>query len=247
MPPPDRDAKDFNRQRYNASRASNTSNGEDFLKTVENLHSQLHSCTYYSILEIEQWASQDQIKKAYYHAARKFHPDKSASLPSESLKKKLNDIFSFLTDAYKILSQPVERARYDENLALNKPLKTEKNNADLAQERFHEGKVLFNQGLYSESEEVFGQAIYLDDSVPDFYYYFSLALAQNNKFSEAGKFLSKALKLEPSNTKYMTELGNIFLKLGYNLRAKALFEKTIQIDPYNKSAAMGIEKVKRIL
>jgi len=130
--PSDRDAKDFNRKRYNSPLASNTSNGKDFLETVENLHSQLHSCTHYSILEVEQWASQDQIKKAYYHVARTFHPDKSASLPSESLKNKLNDIFSFLTDAYKILSQPVERAQYDENLALKNPPKIKENNTDLA-------------------------------------------------------------------------------------------------------------------
>ena len=130
--PSDRDAKDFNRKRYNSPLASNTSNGKDFLETVENLHSQLHSCTHYSILEVEQWASQDQIKKAYYHAVRKFHPDRSASLPSETLKKKLNDIFTFLTEAYKILSQPVERAQYDENLALKNPPKIKENNTDLA-------------------------------------------------------------------------------------------------------------------
>ena len=243
----EKDAKDFERQRYNSHQASNTSDSSDFLKTVENLHAQLNSCTYYSILEIEQWASRDQIKKAYYHAARKFHPDRTASFPSETLKNKLNDIFAFLTEAYKILSQPVARAQYDENLAHKKQPKTEKNNMDLAQERFHEGRTLFDEGLYSEAEEVFGQAIYLDDSVPDYYYYFSLALAQNNKYSEAGKFLSKALRLDPSNTRYMAELGHIFLQLGYNLRAKALFEKTIQIEPYNRSAAEGIEKVKKRL
>ena len=241
------DAKDFERQRYNSQQASNTSDSSDFLETVENLHTQLNSSTYYSILEIEPWASQDQIKKAYYHAARKFHPDRTSSFPSETLKNKLNDIFAFLTEAYKILSQPVARAQYDENLTLKKPPKLEKTNADLAKERFHEGRTLFDEGLYSEAEEVFGQAIYLDDSVPDYYYYFSLALAQNNKYSEAGKFLSKALRLDPSNTRYMAELGHIFLQLGYNLRAKALFEKTIQIEPYNRSAAEGIEKVKKRL
>lgn len=245
--PSDRDAKDYVKQTYNSHRASNTTNRDDFLKIVENLHSQLHSLTYYSILDVEQWASQDQIKKAYYHAARKFHPDRSASLPSEILKNKLNDIFTFLNEAYKILSQPFERAQYDESLALKKPPKLEKTNADIAKERFHEGRTLFDEGLYSEAEEVFGQAIYLDGSVGDYYYYLSLSLAQNNKFSEAGKFLSTALKLEPSNTKYMAELGRIFLELGYNLRAKALFEKTIHIDPYNKRALAGIQKVKKRL
>jgi len=45
----------------------------------------------------------------------------------------------------------------------------------------------------------------------------------------------------------MAELGHIFLQLGYNLRAKALFEKTIQIEPYNKIAAAGIQTVKKRL
>lgn len=59
---------------------------------------------YYQILGVEKSASKDDIKKAFYKLAHKYHPDKKGG--DESKFKELNE-------AYQILSDEQKRAQYD--------------------------------------------------------------------------------------------------------------------------------------
>jgi len=58
---------------------------------------------YYQILGISKGASPDEIKKAYYKLAHKFHPDKGGD------EKKFKEI----NEAYQILSDKEKRSQYD--------------------------------------------------------------------------------------------------------------------------------------
>ena len=58
---------------------------------------------YYKILGIERTASADDIKKAYYYLAKKYHPDKN----SQSMDKYL-----LICEAYKILGNLDKRLEY---------------------------------------------------------------------------------------------------------------------------------------
>ena len=61
---------------------------------------------YYSILGIEQTASDDDIKKAYHKLARKYHPDVSKDPEGEA---KFKDV----AEAYQTLKDTDKRAAYD--------------------------------------------------------------------------------------------------------------------------------------
>jgi curved DNA-binding protein CbpA len=63
----------------------------------------------YSILELERTADQKQIRKAYYAAAVKHHPDKVA----HSEKATATEHFQKVQFAYTILSDEQRKARYD--------------------------------------------------------------------------------------------------------------------------------------
>lgn len=63
---------------------------------------------YYSILGVEQGASQDEIKRAYRRLARKHHPDANKDDPGAA------DKFKEISEAYRVLSDPEKRARYDQ-------------------------------------------------------------------------------------------------------------------------------------
>jgi curved DNA-binding protein CbpA len=216
-----------------------------FIEKVEDLYKRIEITDYYGIFGIEKWATMDKIKKAYYKVAKEFHPDKHFYLPSETLKNKLNMIFSQITDAYKILSDPKMRREYDQNLSI-RPAKIASNNLETARARFKEGKDAFKKGAYTEAAELFGQAAYLDSSVPAYHFYHGLSLTKNKKLGEAEKAISKALKIEPFNADYMAEVGHIYLQLGFNLRAKNTFEKAIKLDPANERAAEGLQKIKNL-
>lgn len=61
---------------------------------------------YYDILGVEKGASKDDIKKAFYKLAHKYHPDKNGG--DEKKFKEVNE-------AYQILSDDKKRAQYDQH------------------------------------------------------------------------------------------------------------------------------------
>jgi len=58
---------------------------------------------YYDILGVPKDASQDEIKKAFYKLAHKYHPDKGGD--AEKFKE--------INEAYQVLSDPEKRVQYD--------------------------------------------------------------------------------------------------------------------------------------
>lgn len=62
---------------------------------------------YYEILEIEQSANKDTIKKAYRKLALKYHPDRNQG------DKEAENKFKLINEAYEVLSNDEKRAIYD--------------------------------------------------------------------------------------------------------------------------------------
>ena len=63
---------------------------------------------YYNILNINKDASYDDIKKAYYKLALKYHPDKNKDDNAE-------EKFKEISEAYEILSDENKKLSYDNN------------------------------------------------------------------------------------------------------------------------------------
>src|SRR5512143_631202 len=64
---------------------------------------------HYAVLGVLRDASAEEIKRAYYEAARRLHPDKNR-LPGET------EVFLRVQQAYEVLSNPTRRAQYDATL-----------------------------------------------------------------------------------------------------------------------------------
>ncbi len=62
---------------------------------------------FYSVLEVERSASDDDIKKAYRKLAMKYHPDRNNG------SKEAEERFKSITEAYDVLRDPQKRAVYD--------------------------------------------------------------------------------------------------------------------------------------
>jgi Ca-activated chloride channel family protein len=64
---------------------------------------------YYALLGLARDATQEEIKRAYFEAAQKFHPDKNTAAGE-------TELFLDVQQAYEALSNPKRRAQYDATL-----------------------------------------------------------------------------------------------------------------------------------
>lgn len=64
---------------------------------------------YYSLLGLARDASQEEIKRAYFEAAQKLHPDKNTAAGE-------TELFLGVQQAYEVLSNPARRKQYDATL-----------------------------------------------------------------------------------------------------------------------------------
>lgn len=79
---------------------------------------------FYECLGVPRSASPDEIRRAYFEAARRLHPDKNVA-PGET------EFFLDVQEAYEVLSNPVKRASYDASLP------PEKSTASLVNQNIH--------------------------------------------------------------------------------------------------------------
>ena len=67
---------------------------------------------FYQVLGVSKDASEAEIKKTYRSLARKFHPDSNPNDPSAEAR------FKEISEAYSVLSDPQQRAEYDQIRAM---------------------------------------------------------------------------------------------------------------------------------
>lgn len=87
---------------------------------------------YYDILEVNQNASPEIIKKAYTTLAKKYHPD----LQENELKKDSEEKLKLINEAYEVLSDEEKRKQYDVQLQ-QKKIEDKKRMDDLLNENTH--------------------------------------------------------------------------------------------------------------
>jgi DnaJ-class molecular chaperone len=68
---------------------------------------------YYGLLHIPRTASPTDIRDAYRLRSKEFHPDQFYRKIPPAIHEMLQDVFQHITDAYRILMDASQRARYD--------------------------------------------------------------------------------------------------------------------------------------
>jgi curved DNA-binding protein CbpA len=78
----------------------------------------LEQLDYYTLLQVEQDASADQVRRAFHRFAAKYHPDRFLGAGAEQAKiERAAQIYRRGAEAYKILCDPQRRKLYNAGLA----------------------------------------------------------------------------------------------------------------------------------
>jgi curved DNA-binding protein CbpA len=214
---------------------------------IDRLYREHRSLGYYGVLGLmPQTASAAEIKRAYHDMAKEYHPDRYLHVSSETLKEKLNVIFAYINEAYRELSKGGANAGLKAAIKTQQGEPPEEKGRSLAKEKYREGREYLAAGRNGDAMTLFGQAVYLNASVPDYHFYYGVSLQRNEKMKEAEESIRKALQLSPHNGRYLTELGHIYLKLGFRNRARHAFVRALEAEPSREDAAEGLRQIEKM-
>lgn len=90
---------------------------ETVTRRVDELFDRLGSADYYDLLGIERGADAGEVTEAFHLASASYHPDRHHIARQTTLYEHVSAVYKRMTEAYRVLADPAERARYDEGLA----------------------------------------------------------------------------------------------------------------------------------
>jgi curved DNA-binding protein CbpA len=200
---------------------------------IEDMYGKYKRLNYYDLLGVKKSASIHEIRRAYYMAAKKFHPDIHFRLQYYQLKEKTSEIFSHINEAYSMLSTPHRRKAYDisitEKPVAEKPAKPARNPV-YAKVKFKEGRSLLMERKYAQAKLILAEAVSSDDTKAEFHYFYGMACEKLGSNYESKRAIEKAAEIEPDNPVYLNALANLYLKTGNSLMAKSLLSKAQRLN-----------------
>jgi curved DNA-binding protein CbpA len=191
----------------------------------------------FEVLEIPQTATKDEVKQAYFVAAKRYHPDRLVSMGLEALRPDVEKIFRRVSEAYGTLFDDARRDEYkatlgkpkeDDAAAHAKAMKMLE--ADMALRR---GEVLLKKNDFLGAIREFETAVQNDPQNGEHLAYLTWArvCAGQTSYPDAKALLNQAVKLSPKCAQAYYYLG-ICLKEEKDVdRAYGMFKKAHELNP----------------
>lgn len=207
-------------------------------------HAELNNQDLYHALGIASTAATDEIRRAYYALARRYHPDK---FRDDAIKAKAEQVFGRITEAYATLSDHEARNRYDGEAASNRGSAQDHagDTSDIARQNFRRGRDELDRGRFSEALAFLMHACEQDPSKSEYFEYLGATQARNPRMrKQAEESLLKAIALSPTNAGAYVHLGGLYERAGAAERAREMYRKALEWDPDNPAAkrALGTDQ-----
>jgi tetratricopeptide (TPR) repeat protein len=189
---------------------------------------------HYTLLGVPRQATPADIKRAYFSAAKRLHPDALSRIGLEALRKPANELFARIAKAYAVLSDPKARREYDADAASDQVREAER--IAQAETLYRKGEILVRKGAFQEAIQFLGPAVELWAEDAEYRSALGWALYKKPKSEpqQAREHLSKAVQLEPKNAVAHYRLGVVLRALGEQEAAQKELALAKQLDPKSK-------------
>jgi DnaJ-domain-containing protein 1 len=195
--------------------------------------------TYYEILGVSVNATAKEIKKVYLRLAQQYHPDR---FTNEEEKQKANEVFSYITAAYRTLSDDKLRKKYDESLS--------KHITDADEAKEIQARNLFNRAVENINEGKPWPAVnllrtaYTYDMRPLYLSYLGLAQVYTKRDQQDGfKKLEHAIKQEMFEPVFHYNLGLALEFVGRAKEALRSYQQALTWNPKYDKARQGMARL----
>jgi curved DNA-binding protein CbpA len=190
----------------------------------------------FQVLEIPTTAAKDEVKQAYFVAAKRYHPDRLVSMGLEALRPDVEKIFRRVSEAYGTLYDDARREEYKLTLAQPKTDDVEAHARAMrmleAEMAWRRGDMLLRKNDFAGAIRELEQAVALDPQNGEHLAYLTWArvCAQQMTHTEAKPLLNQSIKLSPKCARAYYFLG-LCLKEEKDIeRAYGMFRRAQEID-----------------
>jgi tetratricopeptide (TPR) repeat protein len=209
------------------------------LAAIRNRHRRIAEEDYFQRLGVPRTADRDQVKRAFFEAAKRFHPDR---MPPElaPVARELKEIFTAINEAYEVLQDEERRRSYEAGLdggaaapTLDERLRALVNQAAQAMHR----------RAWAEAERTYRQAAALQER-PDLLAHAAWAVlsdpARKGEAAKARTELAGLAASYPSTAAPHYYLGVIARAEGDDERAERYFRNALRANPKHPEAAQEL-------
>ncbi|WP_375770864.1 DnaJ domain-containing protein [Archangium gephyra] len=187
------------------------------------------------------------VKIAYFKLAKQYHPDTLPPGAPPELEKLKADIFGYIGDAYRALSDDKSRAAYIEELKTggSKPSQVDVEAILKSEELFRKAGLYIKARKFADAAKLLDEAIQLNPEEPEFYAWRGYArffTFEDKKvgYNEAYKDIQLCLKQNDKVASGHYFLGVIAKLCGDNHGALKHFQKTVEVQPNHIDAQREI-------
>ena len=221
---------------------------------IKQLHALLETMkkqNFYEVLGLKRDADAGAVKIAYLKAARSHHPDTIPQGASEALAKVKADLFAFIGEANRTLSDPVLRQDYTAELdAGGTGSKVNIEKILRGEEVFQKGRILVQARKYADALKLFEEAVSCNADEAEFYAWrgyakFLAATEKRTVQADVMRDLNMCVAKNPNVAATYYFLGFVAKHNGDDKTALINFKKCVALDPKHIDALREIRTAQK--
>ncbi|WP_420718264.1 J domain-containing protein [Pyxidicoccus sp. MSG2] len=221
-----------------APAAPATGPGAEEIPALRQLVMALKQQNHFQRLGLTEQTNSSAVKIAYFRLAKLYHPDTLPQGAPPELEKLKAEVFAYIGDAYRMLSDDKSRAQYIEDLKAGGGAGTEVdiNSILMAEELFQKSCILVKARKFAEAVKMLDEAIRLNSEEAEFYAWrgyarFFTAADKKAAQPEASREIQNAIKRNERCAPAHYFLGVIAKLCGDAPGALKHFKRTVDLQP----------------
>lgn len=221
----------------------------DARSEIEELFARTGGSSHYEMLGVTRNVKADEIKRAYYALAKRFHPDRFRSEVDDSQRQRVESAFSKIAQAYDVLKDSTTRAGYDLKLEKSNARPSKSQTNDRAGESDDKGQA--SAGTGAAVDESSSAASASTSSVlyrAEERFQQGLSALQKNDTAQAKRCFGEAALLMPRQPRYRAYYGRALSREKQTRRqAEAELQAAVALDQGNAAYRVMLAELYRDL